>query len=86
MCSLKMIPGSIMPSHIHNYYVGLYNSNHPVFQNNIFIEPENVQYLEEGGVLQTDGSYKPSNDRFGGANYFERESQILHMVCGKSCY
>ncbi len=51
-------------------------------QNNIFIEPENVQYLEGGGVQQTDGSYKPSKDRFGGANYFERESQILYMVSG----
>ncbi len=81
MCSLKMIPGSIMPSRIH--YVGQITH---VFQNNIFIEPENVQYLDEGGVLQTDGSYKPSNDRFGGANYFERESQILHMVRGKTCY
>ncbi len=45
-----------------------------------------MEYLEEGGVLQTDGSYKPNRDRFGGANYFERESQILYMVHGGSCY
>jgi len=49
-------------------------------QNNIFFEPENVQYLDGGGVQQTDGQYRPTRDRFGGANYFDRESQILYIV------
>lgn len=52
----------------------------PWLQNNVFIEPENVRYLEGGGIQQTDGSFKPSQDRFGGANYFERETQLMHLV------
>ena len=54
---------------------------HPlVQQNGIFIEPENVQYFQEGGVQQLDGDYIPGLDKFSGANYFERESQFLHLV------
>ena len=61
-------------------YISQFNVFSVCAQNNIFIEPENVRYFEGGGIQQTDGSYKPSRERFGGANYFERQSQILHLV------
>ena len=54
-------------------------------QNGIFIEPENVNYLDGGGILQTDdscrhGSCIPTRSRIGGANYFDRESRVMHVV------
>lgn len=47
-----------------------------------------MQYLEDGAILQTedscdqglDGTCIPTRDRHGGANYFDRESQIMHVV------
>ncbi len=45
----------------------------------MFIEPENVQY-HDGAILQTDGDYIPTRERFGGANYFDRETHIMHLV------
>ena len=57
-------------------------TNHHIslLQNGIFIEPENVEFLEGGGVQQLDGDFIPSREQFGGSNYFDRESQILHLV------
>ena len=57
-------------------------------QNGVYIESENVDYLEGGAVLQTsdqcldspDGTCVPARDSFGGANYFDRETQIMHVV------
>ena len=54
-------------------------------QNGIFIEPENVEYLPEGGVQQLDGDHIPQKDMFGGANYFDRETQFMHLVRLHSC-
>ena len=34
----------------------------------------------QGGVQQLDGQYIPTRDTFSGANYFDRESQILYLV------
>ena len=47
-----------------------------------------MQYLSDGAVLQTsescperlDGTCIPARNRHGGANYFHRETQIMHMV------
>ena len=49
-------------------------------KNGIFIEPENVRYLAEGGVEQLDGDYIPEKSSVSGANYFERGSQVMHFV------
>ncbi len=37
-----------------------------------------------GGVVQVDGEYIPNNMDVGGANYFDRESRIMHVVSLKS--
>ena len=49
-------------------------------KNGIFIEPENVRYLSDGGVEQLDGDYVPEKSSISGANYFERGSQVMHFV------
>jgi hypothetical protein len=54
-----------------------------ILQNGVFIEPQNVRYLDGGTVLQTDSSCEdciPTRSSIGGANYFNRESRIMHLV------
>ena len=53
-------------------------------QNGIFIEPENVRYLDEGGVEQLDGDHIPEKTSISGANYFERGTQVMYLVSSHS--
>lgn len=39
-----------------------------------------MRYLTEGGIEQLDGDHIPDRSYISGANYFERESQIMHFV------
>ena len=50
-------------------------------QNGIFIEASNVQYESNDIVKQLDDSaHIPSLDDHSGTNYFDRSTQMLHLV------
>lgn len=36
--------------------------------------------------MQIDGDYIPSRTTFGGANYFDKETQIMHVVSVGASY
>ena len=51
-------------------------------QNGVFLEAENTRYLDNGAVRDEEGDdYIPDLDTsHSGANFFDRDSQILHLV------
>ena len=50
-------------------------------QDGIYIEPKDVRYLPDGQAVRRPGDdYYPLFDDHSGANYLERETQLLHLV------
>ena len=50
-------------------------------QDGIFIEPKDVRYLPNGQTVKRPGdNHYPQFDDHSGANYLERDMQLLHLV------
>ena len=62
------------------YIIIMYDEYFTFSQNGVFIEPKNTQFLDNGAVTQLDGDHTPDYTDISGANYFERNTQLLHMV------
>ena len=63
------------------YNIYLWSDFPVVTQNGIYIEPKDVRYLPDGQAVRRPGDdYYPLFDDHSGANYFERDTQLLHLV------